>query len=172
MPLKVCRFVYELLKVTVDWLTFQDRPSLRSLSTSFWQTALTDRHCFLHSCSLSSMMWYHNLQVWDALHRLTASSSPKICTLISVGSFSAKFWGEVVLSGWRHRGGELSFTTTMIQQQPERRMKNERKRGEGRREEGRGDERGREGRKGERKLTWSWQLTQLNNSTHVHDARV
>lgn len=73
--------------------TFQDRPSFLSLSTSLWQTALTSRHCLLHSWSLSSMMWCHSLQVREALHRLSASSSAKIFTLISSGSVSAKFWG-------------------------------------------------------------------------------
>lgn len=57
---------------------------------------------------------------------------------------------------------------------------------ERREEEGGRKERGREGRKGEKKgeegeegyklhtsfISWSWQLTELNNSTHVHDARV
>ena len=85
--------------------TFQDRPSLLSLSTSLWQTALTGRHCLLHSCSLSSMMWCHSLQVREAQHRLSASSSLKIFTLISGGSASAKFWG--VLSGPEIREGRL-----------------------------------------------------------------
>lgn len=39
------------------------------------------------------MMWCHSLQVREALHRLLASSSPKIFTLISVGRVSAKFSG-------------------------------------------------------------------------------
>lgn len=75
--------------------TFQDRPFPLSLSTSLWQTALTSRHCLLHSWSLSSMMSCHSLQVREALHRLSASSSPKIFTLISAGRVSAKFWGVV-----------------------------------------------------------------------------
>lgn len=104
--------------------TFQERPCLRSLSTSLWQMARTIRHCFLHSCSLCSMIWCHSLQVLAALHRLAASSSPKILTLISVGSISAKLRGGAVPSAAvragppsqrKNTGGVLPHTCCIIE---------------------------------------------------------
>lgn len=95
-------------------LTFQERPSLRSRSTSLWQTAWTSKHCCRHSCSLCSMMWCHSLQVREALQRLSASSSLKILTLISVGSISAKFWEP------SNGGGPCSFTENEHRRRPHR----------------------------------------------------
>lgn len=92
MLLLTCFFMVSLFSF-YSGPTFQDSPSLLSLSTSLWQTALTSKHWFLHTCSLSSMMSCHSRQVSAALHRLSVSSSPKILSLISVGSVSAKFWG-------------------------------------------------------------------------------
>lgn len=75
-------------------LTFQEKPSPRSRSTSLGHTARTRRHWLLHSSWFSSMMWCHSLQVHEALQRLAVSSSPKILSLISAGSISTKSLGE------------------------------------------------------------------------------